>query len=124
MSNGTNVSESAAARYGVDESNPITDELHAFRDTIEGEVVLGDPNLAEIVRLRLLGDISGPMRNTLDVSYCWGRLKDGTPVRVQLPVNQFPLGGLKGALVGMCRAAGVFGVGLRLFESEVISILR
>lgn len=43
-----------------------------------------DPRLAKITRLRFLTD---PGYLYYDVSYCHGVLKDGTPVRVQVPFS-------------------------------------
>lgn len=47
-----------------------------------------------ITRLRLIGDYG-----VLDVSYCHGRLTDGTLVRVQLPFDRIPLRGHKRVIV-------------------------
>ena len=47
-----------------------------------------------ITRLRLIGD-----HGVLDVSYCHGRLQDGTLVQVQLPFDRIPLRGHKRAIV-------------------------
>lgn len=106
--------EASIGHYGVLESNPITDEVVAFRERLEGTVELDDPQLAKIVRLRLLSDPGFPM---VDLSYCYGELRDGTAVRVQLPRHQFPKRGLEKALVAMCREAGVYGKGLGLFDA-------
>lgn len=108
-------------RYGVQESNGITDEIHAFRDSIDGEVALDDPALARIVRLRLLGERGYPM---FDLSYCYGVLKDGTAVRVQLPVSRFPVRGFERSVVEMCKSVGVYGKGLGILDPSVVSILR
>jgi hypothetical protein len=50
--------------------------------TSDQRVYWTDPDLAKITRLRLLSD---SYCKWWDVSYCWGELKDGTTVRVQLP---------------------------------------
>jgi hypothetical protein len=111
-------------RYGVCESNGITDDLHAFREEIDyGRYTpLDDPDLARITRLRLLGGDGMP---GYDLSYCWGVLKDGTKVRVTLPRYQFRSGyGLIPDLVRMCKDAGVYGKGLGILDADVISVLR
>ena len=104
--------------YGVVETNPITDEIHAFREAIEHTVDFADPALDKIVRLRLLTDPGFPF---YDVSYCYGTLKDGTPVRVNLPLHQFPKRGLTRALVDMAKDAGKYGKGMGLLDN--LSIL-
>lgn len=106
--------------YGVSESNPINDEVKATREAIEESVDLTDRRLARITRLRLVGDPGFPL---LDLSYCYGELKDGTPVRVSLPEWQFPKRGLERALVEMCKTAGVYGKGLGILDPDVISVL-
>lgn len=107
--------------YGVQESNGITPEIHAFRERISGTVDLTDSRLGRIVRLRLLGEQGFPF---YDLSYCYGELRDGTPVRVQLPDHQFSRRYLTRDLIAMCRRVGVYGKGLGILSDDVISILR
>lgn len=45
------------------------------------------PDLKRIVRLRLLSDPGYPQ---WDISYCYGLMKDGSHVRVQLPMLNLP----------------------------------
>lgn len=106
--------------YGVLESNGITPELRSEMDKAERTVGLSDPALARIFRLRLVSDPGFPF---WDLSYCFGRLKDGTVVRVQLPEYQFPKRELNAALIRMCREAGVYGKALGIFDPEVVSKL-
>jgi len=106
--------------YGVVEINPITDEFKRIREAADETVDLGDPRLARITRLRLVTDPGFPM---WDLSYCYGRLKDGTDVRVQLPQWQFSKRNLNGDLIAMCKEAGVFGKALGIFDPEVVSKL-
>jgi hypothetical protein len=106
--------------YGVLQSNEITPELRSEMASAEGTVALADPRLARIFRLRLVSDPGFPF---WDLSYCFGRLKDGTVVRVQLPEYQFPKRELTASLLRMCREAGVYGKGLGIFDPEVISQL-
>ena len=107
--------------YGAIESNPITPEIHEFRDEISETVDLADKRLDRIVRLRLLTDRGFPF---WDVSYCYGVLKDGTKVRVNLPQHQFPRATLKGSLIEMCKREGVFAKGLGLLDENVWSRLQ
>jgi hypothetical protein len=107
--------------YGVEQSNPITDEVRAIRDAIEDTVELTDGRLALITRLRLVTDPGFPM---YDLSYCYGELRDGTPVRVRLPWHQFNKRNLKGDLIAMCREAGVYAKGLGLLDPATLSVLR
>ena len=110
-------------RYGVQESNPFTAELQAVRDAMRGSapVDLADRALVRITRLRLLTDPGCPI---YDLSYCYGELADGTPVRVRLPQHQFPKRGVERALVAMCKEAGRYGKGLGILNPDVVSILR
>lgn len=91
-------------------------ERHSGAETVD----LTDPELGRITRLRLLGDRDFPF---LDLSYCHGELKDGTPVRVQLPRHQFPKRGLCRALVEMCQQAKVYGKGIGITDPNVWSVL-
>jgi hypothetical protein len=105
--------------YGVTESNPINDDIRATREAIEETISLSDRRLGKITRLRLIGDPGLPY---LDLSYCYGELKDGTPVRVCLPWYQFNKRNLKGQLIEMSKEVGVFAKGLGLLSPDVISI--
>jgi hypothetical protein len=100
------------------ETNPLLDP-HSYHSVSRPEVELDDPRLGRITRLRLLTDPGFPW---YDLSYCHGELKDGTPVRVNLPRYQFGKRNLKGDLLLMCREAGVYAKGLGLFDA--ISTLR
>ena len=109
--------------YGAVETNGIDDAVKELRESVHasGEIVdLGDKRLARITRLRLLTDRDVPF---WDFSYCYGRLKDGTDVRVRFPQTQFPKQGLNQSLVEMCKSVNVFGKGLGIFDPEVISKL-
>ena len=108
-------------KYGVEESNPITDEIRAVRDSITDEVDLDDPQLYRITRLRLVTDPGFPL---YDLSYCYGELVGGTPVRVRLPRHQFSRKFLSRDLVEMCKEVKVYAKGLGLLDPSVISILR
>lgn len=78
-----------------------------------------DPALAKIVRLRMLTDRGFPF---YDVSYCWGVLKDGTKVKVDLPFSQLPKrsfggGSYKLAILAYARRDGVYAKGLDIFAA-------
>lgn len=87
--------------YGNIQANPITDAVREIRDAIEEEVDLTDSRLRKITRLRLVSDPGFPF---FDLSYCYGELKDGTPVRVELPRWQFKKRNLRGELIEMFAA--------------------
>lgn len=108
--------------YGHLESNPISDEIKRTREAIDHQapVALTDPRLAKITRLRLVSDPGFPM---YDVSYCYGELRDGTPVRVNLPEYQFSKRRLTGQLIQMCREAKVYAKGLGLLDPSTVSII-
>jgi hypothetical protein len=70
-----------------------------------------------ITRLRLIGD-----HGILDVSYCHGRLADGTLVRVELPFDQLPLRGARRVIVHHAKKDKVYATGLGIFDN--LSILH
>jgi hypothetical protein len=104
------------------EVNPQTEEHIEIRESIDHHdpVELDSPQLRRIIRLRLISDPGFPV---WDVSYCYGQLRDGTYVRVNLPWHQFSKKHLKGDLIRMCQSVNVYGKGLDLFEPHVISTL-
>lgn len=104
------------------ETNTINEAIKATREAIDHQepVHLTDPRLAKVTRLRLITDPGFPM---WDLSYCYGELKDGTPVYVQLPWHQFSRRGLKNDLIQMCRESGLYAKGLGLLDDSVISLL-
>lgn len=101
-------------KYGAVETNGIEDHAAYFAVDRSEAVALNDPRLAQITRLRLLTDRDFPY---WDLSYCHGRLKDGTEVRVILPEGQFRKRDLRGHLLEMCKEAGVYGKGLGIFDA-------
>jgi hypothetical protein len=103
--------------HGVRETNPITDDIHRVRESIDHAVPptdWADKRLARIVRLRLLSDPGFPM---WDVSYCYGQLHDGTHVRVALPFSQLPKRKMMAALIAYAKADGVYLRGLGVFDA-------
>lgn len=101
-------------KYGAIETNGIEDHAAYFAVDRSEAVALNDPRLAQITRLRLLTDRDFPY---WDLSYCHGRLKDGTEVRVNLPEWQFSKSNLRGDLLAMCKREGVYGKGLGIFDA-------
>ena len=69
--------------YGVIETNSLPDRYH--EELTQGSILWSDKRLAKVIRLRLLSD---PGVGIWDVSYCDGRLVDGTKVQVILPFHQ------------------------------------
>lgn len=112
--------------YGVDATNPLTAEHLAAREAIDHkapQTSLGHPDLVKVTRLRLLSDAGFPW---WDVSYCYGELRDGTPVRVHLGTDQLRKRGRgvdKGHLIELAKTAGKFAKGLGLLDDDVISTL-
>jgi len=82
--------------------------------TIEKTVDWRDPELARVVRLRLLSDPGYPV---WDVSYCHGVLKDGTYVNVDLPFDQLPKRNMNATIVAWAKRDRVFARGLGIFNA-------
>lgn len=111
-----------AQHYNVKESNNISDmgeDAKKYRDS-NICVHWSHPDLAKIVRMRFVTDPGFPL---IDLSYCWGELKDGTPCRVNLPFHQLPKKSYHGAMLDYARRDKVFLKGLGIFNGTVISIL-
>ena len=106
-----------AEEYGVEQTNPLSYE---FRQEMEAAgkmeyVDWTDPDLLRVERFRLLTDPGFP---AWDVSYCVGRMRDGSLVNVYLPFSQLPKrGGWKRALVDEAIAAGVNAKRLGFFDA-------
>jgi len=93
--------------------------LHAVKR--EETVTLGDKRLARITRLRLIG-FNSRQYPWWDVSYCYGQLKDGTEVRVQLYAGRIGRN-WKADMIALAKEAGVFARGLGLLDEDVVSRL-
>ena len=109
--------------YGVVETNGMNPEVAELRSAVHASgltVDLEDPRLVRITRLRLVTDRGFPV---WDLSYCYGRLSDGTNVRVNLPQHQFSKRELNRDLLLMCKAAGRYGKALGIFDPLVVSKL-
>lgn len=100
--------------YGAHETNGLSNgkEYHAVeRDML---VAWTDPRLKKVTRLRMVSDPGFPM---WDVTYCHGVLKDGTPVRVELPFSQIPKKGMMRFIIGHATRDKVYAKGLGVFEA-------
>lgn len=104
----------ALQKYGVVETNNISTMRDAddYRGPITS-VPWTDPRLKSITRLRLLSDPGFPF---WDVSYCYGRLNDGSPVRIYLPFHQLPKIGYRGAIVKYAQAGNIYAKGLGILD--------
>ena len=119
----TNYAETAAAAqrahdravaYGANATNPLDERSVWIREQAKTTVGLGHPDLVEIARLRLLSDPGFPW---WDISYCYGVLRDGTPVRVDLGVGQLPKRGFRRKLVELAQANGKHAKGMGLLDN-------
>lgn len=111
-------------RYGAVETNGLeAGEQEAWLQSISDggnqRIYWSDPQLARITRLRLLTDPGFPL---WDVSYCYGQLKDGTDVRVDLPFHQLRKGKVNAEIIEWAKRDRVFAKGLGIFDA--ISTLR
>lgn len=104
--------------YGAIQTNGITDEIKAMRDNITDTVALSDKRLVRITRLRLVTDPGYPM---WDVSYCYGRLADGTDVRVRFRQLQFSKRNLNRELIELFKSEGRYAKGMGIFDGETVS---
>lgn len=112
------------ARYGVVETGNIaefTDDFGAFLGTLsQQEYRLSDRELVKITRIRLIG--CSREYPFWDLSYAYGELADGTPVKVQLDQHRFGAYSYRRELVELAKAAGRYGKGMGLLDN--ISTLR
>jgi hypothetical protein len=113
-----------AARYGVQETNPIANLGEDYHSTVDHSVTyrLSDPEVVKIVRLRLIG-YNRFEYPRWDVSYCHGRLADGTLVPVDLGDHQLPPR-YKARLLELAKEAGRYAKGMGLLDDGVISTLH
>ena len=101
------------------ETNPVCDTDKLTWEEIHGEQVYwNDKRLVEITRLRLVAD---GRNDPWGLSYCYGRLADGTRCVVQVPFMQLGRRTYKGELIALAKADGVYLKGLKVFDN--ISLL-
>lgn len=113
--------------FYADETNNIADAKYTSADVDYGygKVLLSDPDLVSVDRIRLVTSPGFPM---WDVSYVWGTLKNGKHVRVEFVDGtwQFPKRkgiSLKGLMIAEAKKAGRFAKGLGMLDDDVISAL-
>ena len=111
-----------AVRYGVDETNPLwmSEATHENVD-YSIDTYLGDPEIARVVRLRLLTEPGYPY---YDVSYCYVQMKDGRYARLGGHIPTLSKRFLKRDLIEWAREAKVYAKGLGLLDEGNWSILR
>lgn len=115
-----------AARYGA-HVTPLTAETVAAREAIDyskPKTWLGDRNLVKITVIRLLGFNDDAACPFIDVSYVYGELADGTPVRVDLGRHQFAKRQWKSQLIECFKAAGRFGKAMGVDVNDPHSVSR
>jgi len=102
--------------YGCNETNPVGNIYTDYLDRLDDSRACSwdDPELAKIVRLRLLSDPGYPV---WDVSYCYGELTDGTLVSVSLPFSQLPKRGTNQAIVKAAIEDRVYATKLGIFDA-------
>lgn len=123
--------QTAAERYGVDESNGLIDGA-AYHESVSHEEYYNLARLAaeggKISRLRILtGMWAG--RKMADVSYCHGTLPSGQVVSISVngDVMGVPLwgkNGLKSKLIEWAKEEGVYAKGLGLLDESNWSVLN
>jgi hypothetical protein len=121
--------EDAAARaasYGVRETGTLTAETVAMRKAIDYSkpaTWLGDRNLVKIHVVRLLGfgDYDCPF---VELSYCYGLLADGTPVRVDLGRSRFNKRTWKSELIQCFKDAKRFGKAMGMDFNDPYKVSR
>jgi len=64
-----------------------------------------------------------PSNKLIDVVSCEGRMKNGMPVKVELPFRQLPKSDWHGAMLDYGRRDNVSLKGLGIFNGAVITIL-
>jgi len=92
----------------------FTNDFSEYLNSLEGTVDWTDKRLAKITRLRLLSDPGYP---AWDVSYCYGQLKNGANVKVDLPFRQLPKRGVIGTILKYAKKDGVYAKGLGIFDN-------
>lgn len=100
--------------YGTRETNGLVDGQDYHAKAREVTVRWNDPQLARVVRLRLLSDPGYPM---WDVSYCHGVLKDGTLCHVELPFSQLSKRRMRAEIVEYAKADKVYALTLGVFNA-------
>lgn len=121
--------EDAAARaasYGVRETGTLTAETVAARHAIDYSqppTWLSDRNLVKVTIIRLVGfgDFDFP---GCELSYCYGELRDGTPVRVDLGRWRFDKRAWKSQIIQCFKDAGRYAKGMGVDVNSPYSVSR
>ena len=92
----------------------FTKDFGEYLNSLKGTVDWTDKRLAKITRLRLLSDPGYP---AWDVSYCYGQLRDGSNVHVDLPFRQLPKRGVVAAILKYAKRDKVYAKGLGIFDN-------
>ena len=79
-----------------------------------------DPNLIKVLRLRLIG--CSREYPFWDVSYCYGEMRDGSRVRVELPEYRLNRQ-WKAHLIRLAKLDRVYAKGLGILDEDVVSRL-
>lgn len=102
--------------YGATETNSLIGEHPCH--SLQGSATLGE--VAKVTRLRLLTERGYPF---MDISYCYGEMADGTPVRiVDLPMH-LSRKAPKADLIAWAKAEGAYAKGLGLLDEGNWSVL-
>lgn len=112
-----------ARSYGVQMNESLTSAEIAELHKVERKetVYWTDQRLARVTRLRLIGFNSREYPRW-DLSYCYGELKDGTPVRVQVPFYNLNRN-WAADIIAWGRKEGVYAKGLGLLDDSIVSRL-
>lgn len=123
-----NTAQRIAERYGVDETNGLTDG-HEYHDQVSYVDLMSLAAVAEaggkVTRLRILSE-GTPMGRFADVSYCHATLPDGTIVPVRLTGDLMGMAWpkVKAHLIAWAKHEGVYAKGIGLLDESNWSHLR
>lgn len=106
--------------YGATESNGLVNPKE-YHETVDYSVTYSLKDFADaggrITRLRLLTEYVPHLRTRMvDVSYCHGILPDGKIVPVGVYLHAATTRTLKGDLIALAKAEGVFAKGIGLLN--------
>lgn len=108
--------------YGAREVNGLADprEYHErVTHTAKRTLCWTDPELAKIVRLRMVSDPGFPW---YDITYCHGQTKDGEYVKVDLPFDRLfkanqGHGSISKQIIDWAKRDNVFAKGLGILDA-------
>lgn len=112
-----------SAMHLVAEDNPMPVGLHDVERRTVGLQELAQGG-GKVTRLRMLSEKVGYGPRLFDVSYVYGEMGNGEPVRVRgLWFSLVARRDIKGEIIRQCKAAGVFAKGLGLLDEGNWSVL-